>query len=93
LEGGHRGGEALSTELSLGLLGAFLIGISLAFEALEFPSQVAIVIGAALGFLFPALSTLVDFIGGTHDGRSPSLASEVENHEIILALESRCPAV
>jgi hypothetical protein len=43
-------------------------------EAFEFFSQVAIVIGAALGFLFPALSTVLDFRSGTHGGRSPLLA-------------------
>jgi len=77
-DGGYRGRWALSTELSLGLFGASLLGISLAFEAFEFLAHVAIVIGAALGFLFPTLSTLVDFIGGTHGDSHPSLASEVE---------------
>ena len=47
-DGGYRGRWALSTELSLGLFGAFLLGISLAFEALEFLAHVAIVIGTAL---------------------------------------------
>ena len=92
-DGGHWGRWALSPELSLGLLGAFLIDISLAFETLEFLSQVAIVIGAAFGFVFPALSTLLDFRGGTHGRRGPSLTSEVESHELPLALESRCHAV
>ena len=77
-DGGYRGRWALSTELSLGLFGAFLLGISLAFEAFAFLAHVAIVIGAALGFLFPTLSTLVDFRGGTHGDSHPSLASEVE---------------
>jgi hypothetical protein len=36
LDGGHRGRWALSTELSLGLRGAFLLGISVAFETFEF---------------------------------------------------------
>ncbi len=53
----------LSPELGLSLLRAFLLGISLAFETFEFFSQVSIVIGAACGFVFPALSTLLDFRG------------------------------
>jgi amino acid transporter len=83
----------MSTKLGLGLFGAFFISISLAFEALEFLASVAIVIGSACGFLFPALSTLVDFIGATHGCRNPSRASEVESHEIIVALESKCQSV
>jgi hypothetical protein len=63
VEGRHRVLLALSTQLCLGLLGSFLIGISLPFETLKFFAQVSIVIGPACGFLFPPLSTLLDFIG------------------------------
>jgi len=92
-DGGPQGSWGLNAQLRLGLLGAFLLGISLALKALEFLSQVAIVIGAALGFLFPALSTVLDFRSGTHGGRGPSLASEVESHDLLVALESRRQAV
>src|SRR5437867_11276496 len=51
------------------------------------------VIGSACGFVFPALSTLVDFRGAPHGCRNPSRASEVESHEIIVALESQYQAV
>jgi hypothetical protein len=92
-EGGPQGSWGLHAQLRLGLLGAFLIGISLALKALEFLAQVAMVIGAARGFLFPALSTVLDFRSGTHGGRGPSLASEVESHDRLVALESRRQAV
>ena len=51
------------------------------------------VIGSACGFVFPALSTLVDFRGATHGCRHPSRASEVESHESLVALDSTCQAV
>ncbi len=65
-QGRRERGLGLEPKLGLGLLGALLISISLALEALEFFSQVAIVIGTTLGFLFPALATTLDFRGRTH---------------------------
>jgi len=93
VDGGPQGRWGLNAQLRLGLLGACLLGISLALKALEFLSHVAMVIGAALGFLFPALSTVLDLRSGTHGGRGPSLASEVESHDLLVALESRRQAV
>ena len=58
-----RQGGTLGAEIGLGLLGSFLIGISLPFDTLKFFAQVAIVVGPAGGFLLPLLSTLLDFIG------------------------------
>ena len=67
-----------SPELSRQHLMVYTPNIASGRAALEFLAHVAIVIGTALGFLFPTLSTLVDFIGGTHGDSHPSLASEVE---------------
>jgi hypothetical protein len=91
--GGPQGSWGLHAQRRLGLPGAFLLGISRARQALEFLAHGAMVIGAALGFWLPALSTGLDFGSGTHGGRGPSLASEVESHDLLVALESRRQAV
>jgi hypothetical protein len=72
-DGGPQDACRLTAQLGLGLFGVLFIGISLAFEALEFFSQVAVGLGTALGFLFPALSTVFDFRGGTHAGGDQSI--------------------
>jgi hypothetical protein len=53
----------LGVKLGFGLLGSFLIGLSLPFDPLKLVSQIAIVVGPAGGFLLPLWSTLLDFVG------------------------------